>query len=206
MPDRIAPLRRARGSNVWQFNENEELSRVLLDQAVAEGTFSAISSFHFGSEFFLRTQPFLNRYRDVLPFVGLQDSHTQTWWWMEYLVAFRTFFPGRTADLGRLDRSVAPQLGGRLYGTIPANGFQTQVAGGSNAVRKHVMQRQAQWRWWGPQPSQMIRPLASMVVVTPDETVRRERAPTMASICACAAGSTRNPSEFRRIRWSTWCA
>ena len=36
--------------------------------------FSAISAFHFGNENFLVTQPFLNRYRDVLPFIGLQDD------------------------------------------------------------------------------------------------------------------------------------
>jgi prenyltransferase beta subunit len=96
---RIDPLRSAGGSNVWQYNQNEALSRVLLDQAVQSGTFSAISTFHF-SDNFLETTPFLNRYRDVMPFIALQDAHVQTWWWMEHLVGFRTLFlaeapPGR---------------------------------------------------------------------------------------------------------------
>jgi len=50
---RIAALRRGHGRMVWQFNENEEITRVLLDEAIERGTYSGISTFHFGNEDFL---------------------------------------------------------------------------------------------------------------------------------------------------------
>jgi hypothetical protein len=74
---RIGAVRKAGGVMIWQFNENEELTRVLLDEAVEMGTYAAVSQFHFGNENFLNTQPFLMRYQDVLPFVALQDAHTR---------------------------------------------------------------------------------------------------------------------------------
>ena len=129
---RIDPLRRAGGSNVWQFNENEELTRVLLDQAVESGTFSAISAFHFGNENFLVTQPFLNRYRDVLPFIGLQDAHSQTWWWMEYLTAFRTFFLATEPTWQGWTKALKQNWIVSVRHDSRSN-FKTQIAGGSNA-------------------------------------------------------------------------
>ena len=165
---RIDPLRKAGGSNVWQFNENEELTRVLLDQAVESGTFSAISAHHFGSENFLVTQPFLNRYRDVLPYIGLQDAHSQTWWWMEYLTAFRTLFlateptwQGWTTAL-KQNWIVSVRHDSRVD-------YKTQIHGGSNAVRKHIMDRAASWRWWGEKPEVMRRPWASLTAVGPGD-------------------------------------
>jgi hypothetical protein len=168
LADRIAPLRRAGGSNVWQFNENEELTRVLLNQAVAEGTFSAISSFHFGVEHFLHTQPFLNRYRDVMPYIGLQDAHTQTWWWMEYLVAFRTLF---LAERPTWDgwREALRRNWVLAVRHDAATGFKHQVTGGSNALRKYIFDREERWRWWGAKPEELMRPAASLVAVTPAE-------------------------------------
>ena len=161
---RIGPLRRAGGSNVWQFNENEELTRVLLNQAVAEGTFSSISAFHFGSENFLRSQPFLNRYRDVLPFIGLQDAHTQTWWWMEFLVAFRTFFLAEQPTWAGWQNALRKKWIVSVRHDAKTD-FQTEVAGASHVVRAFVMDRQAEWKWWGDKPDQLIRPVASLVDV-----------------------------------------
>jgi hypothetical protein len=174
LSDRVAPLRRAGGSNVWQFNENEELTRVLLNQAVEEGTFSAISSFHFGIEHFLCTQPFLNRYRDVMPYIGLQDAHTQTWWWMEYLVAFRTFFLAERPTWEGWREALRRNWIVDVRHDSGTN-FKTQIAGGSNAVRKFIFDRQDRWRWWGEKPDQLIRPAASLVAVTPEEHFEEAR-------------------------------
>jgi prenyltransferase beta subunit len=165
---RIDPLRRAGGSNVWQFNENEELTRVLLDQAVESGTFSSISSFHFGNENFLVTQPFLNRYRDVLPFIGLQDAHSQTWWWMEYLTAFRTLFLATEPTWDGWRKALEKNWIVSVRHDSRTN-FKTQVAGASNAVRKYVMDRAAGWRWWGDKPDQMRRPWASISAIGPND-------------------------------------
>ena len=171
---RVAPLRQAGGSNVWQFNENEELTRVLLNQAVEEGTFSAISAFHFGSENFLETQPFLNRYRDVLPFIGLQDAHTATWWWMEFLVAFRTFYLAEQPTWAGWQKALRENWIVSVRHDSRTD-FKTQLAGGSDTVRRHLLERQAQWRWWTDKPEELIRPAASLVAVTPDERFEEAR-------------------------------
>ena len=93
---RLAQLRRGGGRLVWQFNENEEFTRVLLDEAVAKGTYAAIAAFHFGNENFLHSQPFLHRWAGRLPYVGLQDAHgKESWWWSKYLSAFRTLYVAR---------------------------------------------------------------------------------------------------------------
>jgi hypothetical protein len=168
LDQRIGPLRKAGGSNVWQFNENEELTRVLLNQAVEQGTFSSLSAFHFGSVNFLRSQPFLNRYRDVLPLIGLQDAHTQTWWWMEYLVAFRTFFLSEQPTWAGWQKALEKKWVVSVRHDAKTN-FETEVAGGSAAVRAFLMDRQAQWKWWGAKADELIRPVASLVAITPDE-------------------------------------
>jgi hypothetical protein len=165
---RIDPLRKAGGSNVWQFNENEELTRVLLDQAVESGTFSAISSFHFGNENFPVTQPFLNRYRDVMPYIGLQDAHSQTWWWMEYLTAFRTLFLATEPTWDGWRKALEKNWIVSVRHDARTN-FKTQVAGATNAVRKYVMDRAGAWQWWGPKPEQMRRPWAALTAIRPGD-------------------------------------
>ena len=165
---RIVPLGRAGGSNVWQFNENQELSRVLLDQAVAEGTFSAISAFHFGKENFLVTQPFLNRYRDVMPFIGLQDAHSQTWWWMEYLTAFRTLFLAAEPTWHGWNEALRRNWVVSVRHDVHT-GYRTQFAGGSNAVRDYAMRRAETWKWWGERPDDIRRPWAALTAVGPQD-------------------------------------
>ena len=179
---RIDPLRRVSGNNVWQFNENEELSRILLDQAVQEGTFSSISDFHFGSEHFLATQPFLNRYRDVMPFIGLQDAHTGAWWWMEFLVGFRTLFlatePTWKGWLEALRRNWVVNV---RHDAITE--FETQIAGASNNVQRYILDRSASWRWWGDRPDDLRRPWASLTAVTPQDEFDDVRPENGVNLC-----------------------
>ena len=164
---RIDPLRHAGGSNVWQYNQNEALSRILLDQAVQSGTFSAISTFHF-SDNFLETTPFLNRYRDVMPFIALQDAHVQTWWWMEHLVGFRTLF---LAEAPTWEGWVKALKENWLVGVRheSRSGFRTEISGSTNGVRRKVLSQQEKWRWWDRMTSQNIRPLALFTIVRPQD-------------------------------------
>ena len=166
---RIAALRRARGAMIWQFNENEELTRVLLDEAVERGTYAAVSSFHFGNENFLNTQPFLMRYQDVLPFVALQDAHTrESWWWGDQLAGFRTVYLARDAgweawlDALRENRVMAIRHDA-------VSNWVTCLAGGTKEVRRRVLEAEDQWRWWGARPNATIRPPASLVALRPGE-------------------------------------
>ena len=64
---RIEPLERGQGRMVWQFGENEELVRALLDDSVERGGFAAISTFHFGNPDFTNSEPFLHRWRGRIP-------------------------------------------------------------------------------------------------------------------------------------------
>lgn len=164
---RIDPLRRAGGSNVWQYNQNEALSRILLDQAVQSGTFSAISTFHF-SDNFLETTPFLNRYRDVMPFIALQDAHVQTWWWMEHLVGFRTLFLAEAPTWEGWVNALKENWVVGIRHEV-RSGFKTEISGSTDAVRRKVLSRQEDWRWWDEKTSEIIRSLALLTVVRPQD-------------------------------------
>lgn len=166
---RIHAVRQAGGSMIWQFNENEELTRVLLDEAVETGSYAAVSSFHFGNENFLNTQPFLMRYHDVLPFVALQDAHTaESWWWGDQLAGFRTVFLAREATYEAWLEALRERRVMAIRHDAITN-FGTCLAGGSPEVRGFVLDHQDQWRWWGAEPAAILRPAASLVVLRPGD-------------------------------------
>ncbi len=172
--ERIGPLKRAGGNNVWQFSDNEELSRMLLDQSVEQATFSSISTFHFGTSYFLFSQPFLNRYRDVMPFIGLQDSHTQTWWWMEYLTAYRTLFLAEEPTWEAWTEALRRRWVLAARHDVQTK-YETWLVGASNEVRRHVLDRVDAWRWWGEDPSDMRRPWALLTAVSPADRFDEHR-------------------------------
>ena len=90
---RLNPLRKAGGNLIWQFNENEELTRLYLDDSLARGGYAAISTFHFGNPDFVNSEPFLQRWRGQIPFVALQDAHgDEAWWFSDMTEGFRTVF------------------------------------------------------------------------------------------------------------------
>lgn len=164
---RIAALKKAQGRMIWQFLESEELTRMLLDEAVESGTYAAISSFHFGNENFLHSQPFLHRWYGRLPFVGLQDAHGQeSWWWGDQLAGFTTLFIGKDPTweswLEALKRNHVMAV---RHDAV--TGWKTHMAGGSPGAREFVKRRQAQWRWWDEQGKPSRRPAAAMTLLRP---------------------------------------
>ena len=166
---RIAALRKAGGRMIWQFNENEELTRVLLDEAVETGTYAAVSSFHFGNENFLNTQPFLMRYHNVLPFVALQDCHSrESWWWADQLAGFRTVYFARDGGWDSWLEALRENRVMAIRHDAVSN-FVTCLAGGTPEVRRRVLEAEAQWRWWGKKPDEILRPLVSLVALGPKE-------------------------------------
>jgi hypothetical protein len=164
---RIAALRRGGGRMIWQFLESEELTRVLLDEAVEKGTYSAIASFHFGNENFLHSQPFLHRWYGRLPFVGLQDAHGQeSWWWGNQLAGFTTLFVAKEATWqGWLEALDENRVMAVRHDAI--TGWKTHLAGGSPALRDFVMKRQKEWRWWDDAGQQARRPAAALTLLRP---------------------------------------
>ncbi len=170
--ERIAALKRARGGNTWQFNENEEITRVLLDEAVEKRTFEAVSSYHFGNENFVHTQPFLNPYRFLLPTIGLQDAHSQEpWWWGDFLTGFRTLYLAKDASWdGWLEALKNKWLVAVRHDSVTDN--QRRFTGGTNAVRAYMLKREQDWVWQGRRPwasVQTVRPADQFETVRPGE-------------------------------------
>jgi hypothetical protein len=164
---RIASLRKGGGRLIWQFLENEELTRVLLDEAAERGTYSAISAFHFGNENFLHSQPYLHRWYGRIPCVGLQDAHgKESWWWGNQLAGFATLFiaqePTWKAWLEALDRNHVMTV---RHDAI--TGWKTHLAGGSPEVRAFIAERERQWRWWNEDGRPSRRPAVALTVLRP---------------------------------------
>jgi hypothetical protein len=164
---RIRQLRAGRGRMIWQFNENEEITRALLDEAAQKGTYSAISTFHFGLENFLESQPFLQRWLGRIPMVALQDAHGgESWWWGDWLTGFRTLFIARepTWDgwLEALDRN---HVASARRDAVTK--WELQIAGALPHVRDFLMAHSSQWAWWDEQEEARGRPAGVMTVLRP---------------------------------------
>ena len=170
---RLAPLEKASGRLVWQFGENEELVRMYLDDSLLHGGYAAISTFHFGNPDFTNTEPFLNRYRGQIPFIGLQDSHgNEPWWFADMTTGFRTVFlatePTWEGWLTALQRNWVVAI----RHDAPS-GFKTWMHGGAPEVIEFVRNHEPDWRWWDNPEIQ--RPLVSVVAVRPGDQFEQAR-------------------------------
>lgn len=166
---RIAPLEKAGGRIIWQFNENESLTRALLDDAVMRGGYAAICTFHFGNPDFVNSQPFLWRYRYALPYVALHDAHGgEAWWWSDLNAGARTLYLAKDGsweswlEALKLNRVVAVRHDA-------ASGGVTWMHGGAPGIQEHFRGRQAEWRWWADAIENEMRPPASLAVIAPGD-------------------------------------
>ncbi len=161
---RLEPLQAGDGRLVWQFGENEALTRLFLDDSLTRGGFAAISSFHFGNPDFTNSEPFLKQYRNQIPYVGLQDAHgDESWWWGDQLEGFRTLFlatePTWDAWLDALQNNrVAAVRRDRV------SGGEMWVHGPPD-VLEIAMQQKDRWQWWDN--PHVERPKVSIVALTP---------------------------------------
>lgn len=170
---RLNPLHRANGRLIWQFGENEQLMRILLDDSVERGGYAAISTYHFGNPDFTNSEPFLNRWRGRIPFVALQDSHgAEPWYFADFTTGFRTLFlatePTWAGWLNALEHNW----------TVPVrhdalSRGKTWMHSGSDEVLEFVRGREKEWRWWDN--PQCERPLLSIVAVGPDDEFESDR-------------------------------
>ena len=181
---RLAPLQKAGGRLIWQFNENEEITRLYLDDSLQRGAYAAISTFHFGNPDFTNSEPFLKHYWRQIPYVGLQDAHgTQPWWWGDRLTGFRTLFlaaePTWDGWLKALERNWVLAV---RHDEVSSN--KTWMHGGPPEVVDFIRRREQQWRWWDN--PHISRPLVSVVAVTPGdkwESARPEQGVTVRVRC-----------------------
>ena len=165
---RLAPLRRAGGRMIWQISDNEEFSRLHLDDSLERGGYAAISTFHMRQNF-AEFLPWIYRYRRVLPFVTLQDAHgVEPWCWVDDLAGHRTIFLGAEPTWEAWLRA----LDGHWVVAVrhdEITRFRTRMLGGAPGVQDLVRRREADWRWWGDAPEDIRRPLVSITAVTPGD-------------------------------------
>jgi hypothetical protein len=162
--DRLLPLVNRGGRLIWQFGENEPLVRMLLDNSLLRGGYSAISTYHFGNPDFTNTEPFLMRYRGQIPFVALQDAHgVEPWWFADMTEGFRTLF-----------LATKPTWEGWLQALrnnwVVAVRHDSVSSGetwmhGMPEVIDEVKRQWRQWQWWD-NPG-INRPLVSIVALRP---------------------------------------
>ncbi|MEW4564393.1 prenyltransferase/squalene oxidase repeat-containing protein [Bremerella sp. JC770] len=173
---RLSPLQQGNGRLVWQFGENEELTRIFLDDSIERGGFAAISTFHFGNPDFTNSEPFLKRYQGQLPFIALQDAHgPEPWWFADKTTGFRTLFLAKEPTwqdwLTALKNCwTAPVRCDELTKN------QLRMHPGSKLVADMVMKHKDQWQWWDN--ATISRPLVSLVAVRPEDRYETARPDT----------------------------
>src|SRR6185436_7007300 len=161
---RLSPLEKAGGRVIWQFGENEELVRMLLDDSVERGGFAAISTFHFGNPDFTNSEPFLQRWRGKIPFVALQDAHAaEPWWGSDNVAGFRTLFLATELTWnGWLEALKQNWVVAVRHDT--ASGFKTWMHAGSREVLDFVRDRESDWKWWNKSKT-VERPLVALAAL-----------------------------------------
>jgi len=170
---RLKPLEAAGGRVVWQFGENEELVRLLLDDSLDRGGFAAISTFHFGNPDFTNSEPFLKRYRGRLPFIALQDAHgPEPWWFSDMTIGIRTLFLAREATWEAWLQAMKNQWVVAVRKDAVTNGA-LRMHGGSDQAVEFVKSHEAEWRWW--ENPDITRPLLSLVAVRSEDELEAGR-------------------------------
>jgi prenyltransferase beta subunit len=177
---RIGALERAGGRMVWQICDNEELACALLDDSLGRPGYAAIATFHMKQNF-VDFLPSLLRYRDVLPFVSLQDAHgEEPWWWTDDLAGHRTLFLAKEPtwegwlEALRLNWVVAVRQDAVTRGRL-------RLLGGTEAARRLV-----------GSPSAVRRPPAVVAVLGPDDAFEEGR-PAKGRSVRIRVARTNNP-------------
>lgn len=170
---RLDPLQKAHGRLFWQFGENEEFVRALMDDSLARDGFAAISTFHFGNPDFLNSESFMLRYRGQIPFVALQDAHgPEPWWWSDSMAGYRTVFLAPTPSWqGWLEALQHNRVASVRHDR--ASQHETWVYAGNQAVQDALFAQSDRWKWWDQ--STHRRPLYALVLLTPEDRDERGR-------------------------------
>ena len=192
---RVRKLITSGGRMVWQFGENEELVRLLLDDSLASSGFAMISTFHFGNPDFTNTEPFLQHYRGQIPFIALQDAHgAQPWWFADMTTGFRTLFlahePTWEGWLRALENhwTVAVRKDEQSHNRL-------LMHSSSHEVSEFVRERSKQWQWWDNDG--IARPLLSLVAVSSQDEWETGRPQRGISLRVRRAWSNTNQGQLK---------
>lgn len=164
----LKQLKEANGGLMLQVSNNEPLARILLDESINNFGYLAISTVHFGQNFMFWL-PYLAEYRYRMPLVTLQDAHgIESWWWADELTNHRTVFIAREPTYDALLTALKNNwIAGVRHDSLSA--FKTRMFGGTEAARKFITVKEADWKWWSA-PNKLIRPQAAITVITKDDS------------------------------------
>ncbi|WP_446743418.1 prenyltransferase/squalene oxidase repeat-containing protein [Silvibacterium acidisoli] len=194
---RIRKVLAERGRMIWQFNENEELTRILLDEAARTHSYAAVSSFHFGLDDFLEFEPFLMEWEGRLPMIGLQDAHGgESWWWAEQLAGFRTLYLAEDASWEGFLKALDNKWTLSVRHDRSRNG-ETQWSGALPEVRRFIEEREEQWAWWkNDKPSVPLAAVTKLEANAPFEAGAPEDGVSLRIRLRYDTGSSPNNQAF----------
>lgn len=167
------PLLQDNGGLIWQVSNNEPLTRILLDESVNNGGFSAISTIHFDQNF-LFWLPHLYQYRYQLPFVALQDFHgTESWWWTDELMHYRNLYLARAPGYDAMMEAVREN---RIVAVRhdALSGHRTRMLGGGPGVQTAIINRTEEWRWWEDESGKLTYPPAAVSLIRPEDSYEKK--------------------------------
>ncbi len=160
-------IKKANGGLILQVSNNEPMARILLDESVNNGFYSAISTIHF-SQNFAFWLPYLMEYRYQLPLVSLQDAHgTESWWWSNDLVNHRTLFIAKEPTYNGLMNALKNNwIIAVRHDSL--SDYKTRAIGGVSSARNFILKKQNTWQWWYKN-NETTRPWAAITILSPED-------------------------------------
>jgi len=119
--------------------------------------------------------PFLQQYRNQLPFVSLQDAHgTESWWWSNELSGYRTLFLASTATYAALMDALKNNLAVAVRHDSTSR-YKTRMLGGASGVQAFIQSKTADWKWWDVNGGPLNRPWAAITILQPADSFEAAR-------------------------------
>ena len=163
----LKQLKEVNGGLMLQVSNNEPLARLLIDESLNSNLgYLALSTVHFGQNF-LFWLPYLAEYRYRLPLVTLQDAHgTEAWIWAEELTNHRNLFVAKSPTYDEMIKSLKNNwIVGVRHDSV--SNFKTRMFGGTEATRKFILEKEAEWKWWSA-AEELNRPQVAITVLDKD--------------------------------------
>ncbi|MES2276716.1 MAG: prenyltransferase/squalene oxidase repeat-containing protein [Bacteroidota bacterium] len=164
----LKQLKEVNGGMILQVSDNEPLARILIDESLNSGLgYLGLATVHFGQNFTFWL-PYLYEYRYRLPLVTLQDAHgIEAWWWADELTNHRTLFIAKEPTYEAMITALKNNWTVGIRHDSLSN-YKNRVLGGTEAARKFILAKEADWKWWGA-PNKLIRPQVAVTVIGKDD-------------------------------------
>ena len=159
--DPAYPPKGAKGTRpfeLWQICDHECCARIWLDS----GEYDGIGTFHFGCFDMSWILPFVYQYEETIPFVSNQDSHGETWWWRNELMAYRTVFLAKEGTWDAFRDACAKGLVTSVREDAHTAG-RLRMLGGRPEAKARLRELEDEWR------VRDLGDLVSVQVLTPED-------------------------------------